>query len=354
MYFQIFLQRMRLMLPDGRLSVLPLVLLIIFFSSLFFYFFERDLHENLSYFDALWWSVVTMTTVGYGDLYPQTMAGRFLVGLPTMLLGIAILAIVLERVQTNITQSSKKMRGIIAMEEKNHIIILGYPGDQQLNEIVKEIRLDDRLGTMPIGFLTDRIEENPQELENLKVSFIRGNPIQSQALLKANISEAVKVIVMADDVSNSDSDGITLMRILNARKLMKHPEAVLIAQCLNRENEATMYTAGSDEVIVLESLTAGLIVQGVSALGLNPILRTLLTNERGFQFYIERVPENIQNKTLGAVCETVEKCWKNVRTVGILDAQRQLQMSDQFTLNPGHQILYISDHMQDFSTLDMS
>ena len=240
------------------------------------------------------------------------------------------------------------------MEEKNHIIILGYPGDQQLNEIVKEIRLDDRLGTMPIGFLTDRIEENPQELENLKVSFIRGNPIQSQALLKANISEAVKVIVMADDVSNSDSDGITLMRILNARKLMKHPEAVLIAQCLNRENEATMYTAGSDEVIVLESLTAGLIVQGVSALGLNPILRTLLTNERGFQFYIERVPENIQNKTLGAVCEKVEKCWKNVRTVGILDAQRQLQMSDQFTLNPGHQILYISDHMQDFSTLDMS
>ena len=115
-----------------------------------------------------------------------------------------------------------------------------------------------------------------------------------------------------------------------------------------------MYTAGADEVIVLESLAAGLIVQGVSALGLNPILRTLLTNERGFQFYIEQVPPNIQKLTLGALCEKVEKQWNNVRTVGILDGQRQLQMSDKHELAIEHQILYISDCKQDFSKLEIS
>ena len=99
MYFQLFLDRLRIFKSDGRIAILPLVLLMISISSASFYLLERGQHENLSYFDALWWSVVTMTTVGYGDLYPQTFGGRFLVGLPTMLLGIALLAIVLEKVQ---------------------------------------------------------------------------------------------------------------------------------------------------------------------------------------------------------------------------------------------------------------
>jgi voltage-gated potassium channel len=41
---------------------------------------------------AMWWAVVTMTTLGYGDVYPITVAGRFLAGI-TALLGIAAFAL---------------------------------------------------------------------------------------------------------------------------------------------------------------------------------------------------------------------------------------------------------------------
>lgn len=351
MYFNIILKRIRTLLLGKKIPLVSLVCVMILISSTSFYFIEGSHQKNLNYLDAVWWSIVTMTTVGYGDFFPQTAAGRFLVGVPTMLLGIAILAIVLERVQINITQSSKKIRGLSAMKTENHILILGYPGLPQLKEIVKEITLDDRLSDMPLGLITDKIDENPEELDKLRVHFIKGNPSDSQILTKANLKDACKVIILADDMHNSDIDGVTLIRILNARKHMQNPDGVLIAQCLNRENEETMYSAGAQEVIMVESLTAGLIVQGVSALGLNPILRTLLTNERGYQFYIDKVPEKFKNISFGILCEQVEKQFENVRTLGILDSERILQVKDNYVLSDQHHVLYISNSKQNFDHL---
>ena len=354
MHFHVILSGFKNLLNDSKIPLVPLVIFMILSSSMAFYFIEGSNQKNLTYLDSIWWSVVTMTTVGYGDFYPQTTLGRFLVGIPTMLLGIAILAILLENVQNNITKKSKKLRGLSTMKEDNHIVILGYPGEQQIQEIVKEIQLDDRLGTMAIALVTDQIEENTEALQKLKVHFVKGNPIHSQVLLKANLESAKKVIILADDTHNSDYDGVSLMRLLNAKKHMNNSEGIIIVQCLNRENEQTMYDSGANEVIVLESLKAGLIVQGVSALGLNPVLQSLLTNERGFQFYIQLAPNNVLNISLGTLCEKVEEQWDNVRTVGVLENGRQLRVDDKFKLINGHQILYISDHKQDFKKLKVA
>jgi voltage-gated potassium channel len=50
-----------------------------------------------SFFDALWWSTTTITTVGYGDVYPVTAAGR-LIGAVTMIVGISTFAVVTAKV----------------------------------------------------------------------------------------------------------------------------------------------------------------------------------------------------------------------------------------------------------------
>jgi voltage-gated potassium channel len=50
-----------------------------------------------SFFDALWWSAATITTVGYGDIYPITTIGR-IIAVFTMLVGISTLAVVTARI----------------------------------------------------------------------------------------------------------------------------------------------------------------------------------------------------------------------------------------------------------------
>ena len=79
---------------DELLSCLGIICFFLFFSSIFIYYFEHEKQpENFpNMFSALWWSVVTLTTVGYGDVYPVTVGGKILTSFIS-LLGIGVIAL---------------------------------------------------------------------------------------------------------------------------------------------------------------------------------------------------------------------------------------------------------------------
>lgn len=60
-----------------------------------------------SFFDALWWSASTITTVGYGDIYPVTVAGK-IIAVFTMVVGVSTLAVVTARIAQFLVCSEKK------------------------------------------------------------------------------------------------------------------------------------------------------------------------------------------------------------------------------------------------------
>ncbi|NIW78577.1 MAG: two pore domain potassium channel family protein, partial [Calditrichae bacterium] len=68
-----------------RLLLVVVVLLVI--SSVGLFYFEPKVNN---WTDALWWSIVTMTTVGYGDITPDTLGGK-VIGSFVMVIGIGIL-----------------------------------------------------------------------------------------------------------------------------------------------------------------------------------------------------------------------------------------------------------------------
>jgi voltage-gated potassium channel len=62
-----------------------------------------------SFFDSLWWSASTITTVGYGDIYPITAAGR-IIAVFTMLIGVSTLAVVTARIAQFLLSSDKQLQ----------------------------------------------------------------------------------------------------------------------------------------------------------------------------------------------------------------------------------------------------
>ncbi len=83
---------------DVLVGVLMLALLYTFITALIMFNVEPHINPNTglstfnSFFDALYWATVTLTTVGYGDLCPVTDIGRF-ISMLSSLLGVAIIAL---------------------------------------------------------------------------------------------------------------------------------------------------------------------------------------------------------------------------------------------------------------------
>ena len=69
-------------------------LMLFFFAAVGIYYFENEAQPELfsSVFHSLWWAVVTLTTVGYGDVYPVTTFGRVIASI-IMLIGIGMIAV---------------------------------------------------------------------------------------------------------------------------------------------------------------------------------------------------------------------------------------------------------------------
>lgn len=85
-------------------------ILLIYVSSVGIYFFEHDAQPEAfrSILDCLWWSVATLTTVGYGDIYPVTVGGRLFTTI-VVIAGIGIIAVPTGLISSALTKVVKKV-----------------------------------------------------------------------------------------------------------------------------------------------------------------------------------------------------------------------------------------------------
>jgi len=218
-------------------------------------FVLREEFVNVTNFvDALYFAVVTASTVGYGDVTPISPTAR-LFALSYLVLGTASFAIALGTLLGPAIEA-RFQRALGAMSDSeltlldDHLVVVGY-GD--LTEpIIEELADGDREFVV-----ITRDREKATRLSEREIHVLVGDPSDEEPLERAGIDRARALVAATDD------DAQDALAILTAREL--NPELRIVAAATDRENTKKLRRAGADAVISPAVIGGHMLVQ--SALG---------------------------------------------------------------------------------------
>jgi voltage-gated potassium channel len=199
---------------------------------------ERGFEGISTMLDAFYYTLVTSSTVGYGDLTPTTQEAR-LFSLSVVVLGTASFAIALTALlgpalEARFASALGRMTQSDLESLDGHVVIAGY-GD--LTEpILTELAASGRQFLV----LTSH-DRDVSELRERDVDVLVAHPADDEALARAGVDRAKAVVAATND------DGEDALVVLTIRE--NFPDVRVVAAATEQENEAKLRRAGADTVI---------------------------------------------------------------------------------------------------------
>lgn len=293
---------------------------VIFGSSIIFIYEGAGVNENIhTYFDAVYWSVITITTVGFGDISPVTLPGR----IATLLLvvgGIGVIAFFTSIVTTALQEKLK----IIKEEQsvgaanamRNFIVICGFG---RMGKVLAE-----QLELAGEKFIViDNDDKQFEDSKFLNYTTVRGDASSVSLLTSLGVENRAKAVIA---LSNSDS--VNLAIILTARSL--NPYINIISRANIRQIEKKMYIAGANKVILTTDITALVASEYIGQPVAFDAIDDILLNDK--HAVMEEI-EMLDNSTfVGKNLSSLNFDNYNLTLIGIVSKGEK----DVFTFNPDH------------------
>ncbi len=250
------------------------------------YIFEYGVNEGFqTLWDTIWWTIVTLTTVGYGDKTPITVGGRIL-GIFMMILGVASMGIVSGRIASFLVDKQIKARGglIVVERKKGHFIVCGWKPELEMI-IGKILAVDPDLKPSDIVLINNA---DPQEIDHIRsmpgfktVKYIKGDYIDEKVLKRANLKNAATALILADSsrkFSLQEVDSRTVMAAITIDSMNKN--IYTCAELIDIKFEKYLKLANCDEIISTREYSRGLLANAASASGISHIAAEMLDPEK--------------------------------------------------------------------------
>jgi voltage-gated potassium channel len=316
--------------PGNRLILLffSFIIIISFFVFKIEQKASNESFKNLG--DWIWWVIVTIPTVGYGDVVPKTVAGRFL-GIFFIIFGVAIYTLISGMiVSTIIDIKLRERRGLSRVYFKNHILILGW--NANLEKILGYLPAFLKSTSLNIVLVNEISEE---EFLNIKskfyfynLKFVYGDYTKETTLKRANAENANYAIILSDTYkkqSFEDKDEKTILSILTLRSL--NSDIQIIAEVIKEEKVKPVLKAGANEVIFYGEFTPFLSSSFILSPVIPAFLKELLTDITTPKIELDEIPEKFKGKNFKDFFTHIRES-KKAMPVAIIRTERELSIND--------------------------
>lgn len=300
--------------------------------------------EGLRFVDALYMAVITLSTVGYQEVAPATVAGRvFTIGFIVVGVGTALYTVVVVA-EYLIEGRLREAWGRRAMERsiqglRGHVIVCGYG---RLGRAVKERLEAERMDVVVV----DPDPAIGQELEAEGCTYVTGSALEEPVLRQAGIADARAIVV----ATPSDPDNVFVA--LSAREL--NPGIAVHARGETAPGMRRLRLAGADQVISIHNVGGQRIA--------NAILRPAVVDFIELASPAGGLPFDLEEVALAAGCSldgeplgSLETHQLNVSVVAITRDQEETQLmpGGDHVLRAGDRVVAVGarDHLARFAAL---
>jgi len=257
-----------------------LVLVALFISivgnAMTFFLFERGGRPDLSLGDSFWYSAISITTIGYGDLSATTIGARIGTIVFITLLGLTAFTAWAGMIINWLMELQHKERtGMARLFLKEHILIINYPNEFRVRDIIDEFTSDPAHQKDEIAIVTDRVESLP--FSNPNVYFVRGSPLEMETYDRAAIANAQKAIVLSTGYDDPNSDSIVASAVSVLHRV--NPRIMATVECISPKHAVLFEEMHNVSLVFPLQMANNLLVQESQDPGVSLLAQAITSNQ---------------------------------------------------------------------------
>ena len=320
----------------GMTLLLALIAVSIGGNSISFYLFESGANPDITLWDSIWYSVISVTTIGYGDFSAESLGARIGTAVFIVLIGLATFTTALGMAVDWVADlRHKERRGMGRVNARDHLVMVNFPGEARVRQIIREYRQDPDHKRIDVVLVDHNIEELPFDLPD--VSFVRGWPLDEDTFRRANLEHARQVMVLSPSHEDPRSDSLVASIAFVIHKV--NPDVRVIAECLDSRHAVLFDSSANLTLVLAMDVVNNLFVQESQDSGVTRLTLAMTSNE------IERnlASTTIQSTPPRTTYTNAAKVLLDhgVNLVGVIRNDSVHMDFDEIEVSQGDQLVYI-------------